>query len=378
MLYNYLYIHSFTIVTFFFFERSIGFITTMKNINLRSIRWESIKAVFLSIARSEKISRADISAETDLSLMTVGKVADALMDIQVIEQCKESKNSAGRRAGLLSIKKSIYSVILDLTSKNFSCCIMDLRLNPVDQMPYSYVDSMSLRDNLDRFLQNVSSFLSREMESNDCIGIGLAVPGTYIPQTNRTNCRDFPELDTLDLTETVSRYFPDTPILIESAYSAAAISHISQISGYREKVIFYWCVSENGIHGAIIPNGKILHGAHYSAGNFGQVIVPAGVTLSSLVKRTNPMTDNATALVRSIHNVIRLADPDAVILECTMYENGADFCDLVRNMLIEDFKLLPESLPEILVVNDGAHHAFRGLTINLRKNWLRDRLFTGN
>jgi hypothetical protein len=60
----------------------------MENINLRSIRWESIKSVFLSIAKSEKTSRADISADTDLSLMTVGKVADALMNIEAIEQYK--------------------------------------------------------------------------------------------------------------------------------------------------------------------------------------------------------------------------------------------------------------------------------------------------
>lgn len=350
----------------------------MENINLRSIRWESIKAVFLSIARSEKISRADISAETDLSLMTVGKVADALMDIQVIEQCKESKNSAGRRAGLLSIKKNIYSVILDMTSKDFSCCVMDLRLNPVDKIPYTYVDSMSLADNLDRFLQNVSSVLSRERKSEDCIGVGVAVPGAYIPKTKRTNCQDLPELDTIDLNETVGKYFPGLPLLIESAYSASAMSNAALISGYKEKVIFYWSVSKNGVHGAIIPHGNILQGAHYSAGNFGQVVIPSGVTLNDMIKKTNSVKDNATALVRSIHNVIRLADPDAVILECTMYENGKDFCNLIRNILIDEFRLPADAMPEIIVSDNDAHHAFRGLTIKLRKNWLHDRIFTEN
>lgn len=36
----------------------------MNNISLRSIKYESIKAIFTSIADSEKISRAEISEKT--------------------------------------------------------------------------------------------------------------------------------------------------------------------------------------------------------------------------------------------------------------------------------------------------------------------------
>lgn len=50
----------------------------MNNISLRSIKYESIKAIFTSIADSEKISRAEISEKTGLSLVTIGKIADAL------------------------------------------------------------------------------------------------------------------------------------------------------------------------------------------------------------------------------------------------------------------------------------------------------------
>ena len=360
----------------FFIERSIGFITTMENINLRSIRWESIKTVFLSIARTEKISRADISAETDLSLMTVGKVADALMDIDAIEQCKESKNSAGRRAGLLSIKQSIYSVILDLQTKNFACCIMNMRLNPVETIPYHYVDSMSFCENLDRFLRNASSFLSTNYSDGTLIGVGVAIPGTYTPATNSTNCQDLPELDTVDIPGTVSEYFPHMPIVVDSAYNAAAMSHIAQIGGYKEKVIFYWHIHENGVRGAIIPYGKVLHGAHRAAGDFGKVIAPSGATLNSLVKASNSATENAAVLARSIHNVIRLADPDVIILECPLYKNNDDFCGLLKSTLVEECHLSPETLPDIIIASGRASHAFRGLTMRLRESWLHDRIFT--
>ena len=350
----------------------------MENINLRSIRWESIKAVFLSIAKSEKISRADISADTDLSLMTVGKVADALMNIEAIEQYKESKNSAGRRAGLLSIKQDIFSVTLDLRTKDFVCCIMDLRLDAVEKIPYSYMDSMPFAENLDRFLNNVSAFLSAHMSDRICIGVGAAIPGIYLPTTNRSCCRDLPEMDTVDLTETIEKYFPNLPLVIDSAYNAAAVSQIQQIRDYKEKVILYWCVAENSIRGAIISHGTLLHGAHHSAGDFGSVVVRNGATLNSLVKRSNSPQDNAAALVSSIHNAIRLADPDAIILECPMYENGEDFCHLVRTMLTEEYNLSSDMLPEFLIATGDVPHAYRGITMQLRENWLHDRIFFQN
>lgn len=352
------------------------FHTAMENINLRSIRWESIKSVFLSIAKSEKISRADISADTDLSLMTVGKVADALMNIEAIEQYKESKNSAGRRAGLLSIKQNIFSIILDLRTKDFVCCLMDLRLNAMKKIPYSYVDSMPFCENLDRFLDTVSSFVSTHMSDGVCIGVGAAIPGSYIPTTNQSYCRDLPELDTVDLAQTIRKYFPNLPLEIDSAYNAAAVSQIQQIRDYKDKVIFCWCVTENSIRGAIVPNGKVLHGAHHSAGDFGSVVVHNGATLNSLVKQTNSPQANAAALVRSIHNAIRLADPDAIILECPMYENGEDFCNLVRNMLMEEYSLSAEMLPEILIATGDVPHAYRGITMQLRENWLHERIFS--
>jgi hypothetical protein len=348
----------------------------MENINLRSIRWESIKSVFLSIAKSEKTSRADISTDTDLSLMTVGKVADALMNIEAIEQYKESRNSAGRRAGLLSIKQNIFSIILDLRTKDFVCCLMDLRLNAMKKLPYSYVDSMPFCENLDRFLDTVSSFVSTHMSDGVCIGVGAAIPGSYIPTTNRSYCRDLPELDTVDLAQTIRNHFPNLPLEIDSAYNAAAVSPIQQIRDYKDKVIFCWCVTENSIRGAIVPNGKVLHGAHHSAGDFGSVVVHNGATLNSLVKHTNSPQANAAALVRSIHNAIRLADPDAIILECPMYENGEDFCNLVRNMLMEEYSLSAEMLPEILVATGDVPHAYRGITMQLRENWLHERIFS--
>ena len=130
------------------------------------------------------------------------------------------------------------------------------------------------------------------------------------------------------------------------------------------------------MRGAIIPHGKVLHGAHRAAGDFGKVIVPSGATLNALVKASNSATENAAVLARSIHNVIRLADPDVIILECPLYKNNDDFCRLLKSSLVEECHLSPETLPDIIIASGNVSHAVRGLTMRLRKNWLHDRIFT--
>ena len=112
----------------------------MNNITLKSIKCESIKSIFSSIADAE------ISAKTDLSLVTVGKVADALLDMNIVCQVKEVKPQAGRRAGLLGVNPDKFAVILDITSYDFRVSVLDLRLHLVEKYIFNHKQEMLYED----------------------------------------------------------------------------------------------------------------------------------------------------------------------------------------------------------------------------------------
>ena len=52
----------------------------MEKYSLGSIKRDSIRRVFAVIEKEESVSRLAISKETGLSLMTVGKIADAFAE----------------------------------------------------------------------------------------------------------------------------------------------------------------------------------------------------------------------------------------------------------------------------------------------------------
>ncbi len=350
----------------------------MENISLRSIKLESIKSIFRSISSADSISRATVSEETGLSLMTVGKVADALLTLRVITQVKETKSSAGRRAGLLSVNPDNYAFILDLTSHRFTATVINMRLDVVEKYKYSYRPDASFADNLSIFLGECRIFLSRNFRLDKCIGCGVSVPGPYFEETDHVRCDTSDEWRDIAVGKMVRETLHPSLFCIDASYNAAAMSNISGIPDAREKMILYWFIGDDGICGTIVSRGEIVRGAHNAAGNFGQMIVARGVTLSEAIKPSATMQANAFELAKAIHNVMHAVDPDRIILECEMYRNDPDeFVDMVRSTLSENFAHTSETVPELTSSACKYRHSHRGLTIRLREMWLTDLVLNG-
>ncbi|MGN1409969.1 MAG: hypothetical protein ACI4XJ_07310, partial [Eubacteriales bacterium] len=151
----------------------------MKNISLKSIKYESIKAIYTSIADSEKISRAEISEKTGLSLVTIGKIADALLDLDVICQAKEIRPQAGRRAGLLSVNEKKFALILDLTSYDFRIAVLGMRLCLIEKSIFTYRKELSFEENLGCFFAETQADIDKKYSLENCFGVGVAVSGPY-------------------------------------------------------------------------------------------------------------------------------------------------------------------------------------------------------
>ena len=137
---------------------------TLERINLSSIKKESVRAIFNAITGKDQISRAEIAEITGLSLMTVGKVVDALLERHVIIQSKEIKNMAGRRAGLVSLNTDKFFMIIDLTARNMSMTVMNIALNIVDKIVYEYNSDFYYEENLyitDYYFSSESGWMCR-------------------------------------------------------------------------------------------------------------------------------------------------------------------------------------------------------------------------
>ena len=331
-----------------------------------SIKRESVKAIFRSITESDNISRSTISKETGLSLMTVGKVIDALLDLGVIYQVKETKSAAGRKAGLISLKNDSFMLIIDLTSNDYSISILDIKLGVTDRMVYSYNKDFYYEENLFIFLKNTKSYLNGKYDLSKLIGAGVILPGRYNNADDTVISPRAPGLENIKIKQTVEKAL-DIPVsFFEEDIKSAALSNINSIQNDENGVLLYTYIGKNHVAAVTIIDGDIHYGENGAAGNIKDMLID-GVKTYQDVLAANDKEAFISSTATVIHNMSLMIDPSKIVIECQRYDLGTECINALKGKLS---KLSPDFAPEILLSNNDVKHSHRGIAMKMREKWL--------
>lgn len=341
----------------------------MEKINLSSIKRESIKAIFDAVSSKDQISRSDVSARTGLSLMTVGKVIDALIERGVLCQTKEVKPSSGRRAGLVKLNTSSFFIIIDLTSRNFVLSAVDIGFKVIDRMMYEYNSDFYFEENLYIFLKNIKIYLRRRFDRELCSGVGISLPGAYNPMIDRVNSARIPELNNVNICEAVSDILDLQICFVEQDIKLAAMSNVTAVQDYQKKVISYIYIGEN-IGSALISEGKLLYGANSIAGRICSLPLGSSSTVGTVIENSQNPEDITDALTLVLYTICCIADPHEIIIECDRYKLSADYLKMLTNRLTSNSAFTSQNIPKIVLSKGNMKHAHRGLVMQLRDKWL--------
>lgn len=343
----------------------------MNTTTLKSIKWESVNAIFSTIAEANIISRAEIADATGLSLVTVGKVADALLDRGILHQEKEVRSSAGRRAGLLTLNANRFAIIFDLSCKDFRLSVIDLRLQLVEKLKYHYKPECVYEENLRSFLYETSAYLKKRYDIRNCFGIGVCTPGSYDPATDSADYNRIPEIKDIPLRHIISEYLPCQTIYLDAGENMAALSNISEVPDYRRKTILYLFLGEEVASGAIVVNGEFLHGCKRQPCDLGGIQLPDGVSFLTALRSAKTIDAFIPVTAPLVHLLIQILAPAAILLECeTVREEREKVVPLLREALCQKYQYNAETLPELVGTCCKFRHAHRGLARTLREMWL--------
>lgn len=119
----------------------------MEENSLALIKKDSIRKIFGCITEKADISRLEISEKTGLSLMTVGKIADALSDKKIIVSEKTTAKNVGRKAKNISLAPGAYFAVLDSLDDALTFSVYSSALEPVasvSELPDSFFPAIKL------------------------------------------------------------------------------------------------------------------------------------------------------------------------------------------------------------------------------------------
>ncbi len=145
-------------------------------------RRENLMSCFASLCENAATTRAELATATDLSIMTTGKIADAMIESGVLIEEKHPCAGAGRRPGTLRFAAKPMFLILNVSSRRFTAHVLSPSMQCKEICVHDYNDIFPFDDNLLIFLNAVRRGYNTAKESLPYLAVITA------PEDDKRQC----------------------------------------------------------------------------------------------------------------------------------------------------------------------------------------------
>lgn len=230
------------------------------------------RSAILEIIRQESpIARSTIASRLDVSLPTVMRIVDQLIDEGFVRLHGSSEWSGGRRRPLLEFNGDGFVVLgVDLGGTKIYGAISDLSGNIIEEMDAGR-HGASGEDSYNHLVELIDTLLeSPRLQGRKVRGIGVGAPGITLHNEGivewayALNWHNFPLKDRL-----VERY--SLPIIVDNDVNLAALGELWFGAGQNAQNMILLAIG-SGIGAGIIINRALYRGSHEASGEVGHMI----------------------------------------------------------------------------------------------------------
>src|SRR5215216_3487361 len=228
-------------------------------------------AILEIIRRESPISRSAIAERLDVSLPTVMRIVDELIEEGYVRPEGTSEWSGGRRRPLLEFNSRSFVVIgVDMGGTKLYGAISDFGGNIIDEIDMGRHGTSS-EGNYERLIELIDTLLaSPKLGDRHVRGIGVGAPGITLHKEGivkwaySLNWQDFP------LKSRLAEHYK-LPITVDNDVNLAAMGELWFGAGQNIQNMIL-IVSGAGIGAGIIIDGALYRGASESSGEIGNFI----------------------------------------------------------------------------------------------------------
>jgi glucokinase len=230
------------------------------------------RSAILEIIRQESpIARSTIAGRLDVSLPTVMRIVDQLIEEGFVRLHGSSEWSGGRRRSLLEFNGNGFVVLgVDLGGTKMYGAISDLSGKIIEEMDAGRHGTTG-EESYNRLVDLIDTLLvSPRLEGRKVRGIGVGAPGITLHQEGivewayALNWHNFPLKDRL-----VERY--NLPIIVDNDVNLAALGELWFGAGQNAQNMILVAIG-TGIGAGIIINRALYRGSHEASGEIGHMI----------------------------------------------------------------------------------------------------------
>lgn len=242
------------------------------------MRKSNRKLVFSAIHKKGSISRVQIANMTHMSLMTVGRIVDELVNIGIVveEDSNDMTATLGRRPKLLHVASNNFlSVGVEIDRDGIYAGIINLQGKVLKKMEQKYnCSGQTAEIVLKKVAEIIKQILSENPELPVIQAVGVACPGLIddgvIRFSSQMKWTDVPAV------EIIQKYTGINDIFIDNEVKAHGMAEdmFGLAKGYRNSVVL---TMGSGIGSSILINHKLYRGRLNMAGEIGHICInPSG------------------------------------------------------------------------------------------------------
>jgi glucokinase-like ROK family protein len=228
-------------------------------------------AILEIIRREGPISRTDIAERLDVSLPTVMRIADGLIEEGFVRPQGTSEWSGGRRRPLLEFNSDGYLVLgVDMGGTKMYGALADLGGNILDEVNISR-HGTSGEDSFNYLTTLIDKLLaSPKVEGRRVRGIGVGAPGITLHKEGIVTWAYTLHWDMFPLKARLAERY-DLPIIVDNDVNLAALGELWFGAGQNVQDMILIAIG-TGIGAGLIIDGALYRGSKEASGEIGNMI----------------------------------------------------------------------------------------------------------
>jgi hypothetical protein len=330
-----------------------------------SFRRENLLSCFAALCQAKTLTRAELACATELSIMTTGKIADAMIEGGILNEEKHPCTGAGRRPGSLRFSNRDSFLILKVSSRRFTAHVITPSMSCKEICIYDYNDIFPFDDNLLIFLNAVRRGYHTTTDSVSYLAV-ITAP----QQDNRqsiTRALTIAPHTTRHMIDYIEKIMRRSVDLVTDEITAAQ-HYFNSLSLCRD----VGC-------GAFINLSDMTYAAVWMKGNLqkpricriGELMMPKQKRIADALADAVKTEDAAAPAAYAIGSLEAFFTPDCVMIESNKFRINEDFLQSVYKELAH---ILPADNRVILLQQVLADPcaAVCGCACELRRTWFCD------
>jgi glucokinase len=228
-------------------------------------------AILEIIRRESPISRSAIAKRLDVSLPTVMRIVEELVEEGFVRPHGSTEWSGGRRRPLLEFDADGYVVLgVDMGGTKMYGAISDLGGNILDEVNIGH-HGTSGEDSFSQLTTLIDSLLaSPSVEGRRILGIGVGAPGVTLHKEGIVTWAYTLHWDKFPLKARLTKIY-DLPITVDNDVNLAALGELWFGAGQNAHDMILIAIG-TGIGAGVIINGGLYRGAKEASGEIGNMI----------------------------------------------------------------------------------------------------------